>query len=239
MKNLILKILEALLGLFNKKPENNENSPITGETETIVSGLTPITVENEAVNEEPEYTEIQNEDNYEDEDFEKMKILNIDIKRIFTNTKYTIGHLYIDGEYVCDTLEDADRGLDDSMSLEEIKAKKIHSKTAIPTGIYEVIMNVQSPKYSDFTRYKWAEKYDGKLPRLLDVKGFDGVLIHVGNSEEDSSGCLLVGLNKSKGCVCESTVTFNRLMDNYLLPATAQGRKIVINIFREYAEKAA
>ena len=95
------------------------------------------------------------------------------------------------------------------MPSEEIEKIKVYGKTAIPTGTYKVDMNTVSPKFKDRT---WAKPYSGKLPRLLDVKGYSGVLIHVGNKPEDTLGCLLVGENKVKGQVINSTAAFNRLM---------------------------
>ena len=163
-----------------------------------------------------------------------MKDLILELKRIYTCNTYTIGKLYINGEYVCDTIEDADRGLRSDMPLKEIKAKKVYGETAVPTGTYEITMDVKSSKYSDFNRYSWAKPYNGYLPRLLDVPGFDGVLIHVGNYAKDSLGCILVGLNKAKGCVSDSTITFNLLMDKYLLPAKEKGVKFSIKITSEY-----
>lgn len=140
-----------------------------------------------------------------------MKIV---VERVFTNNSYTIGHLYLaeeDGSksFICDTIEDTDRGLDDSMSVDEITSKKVYGKTAIPCGTYDIAMNVVSPK---FKSRSWAKPYDGKLPRLQNVKGFEGVLIHVGNKAEDSLGCILVGENKVKGQVINSTKNFNKLM---------------------------
>lgn len=132
------------------------------------------------------------------------------LMRVYKGQSYTIGKLYVDGQYICDTIEDADRGLSDSMSLEEIQKNKKYGITAIPTGCYKVIMNVVSPK---FKNRSWAKPYGGKLPRLQNVKGFDGVLIHVGNTAEDSLGCILVGENKVKGQVINSTATFHKLMD--------------------------
>lgn len=159
-----------------------------------------------------------------------MKIL---LERIFTSESYTIGHLYIDGKYVCDTIEDCDRNLTQDMSEKEISEKKVYGKTAIPIGKYSITMNVKSPKYSN-PKYKWAAKYDGYLPRLENVKGFEGVLIHVGNTANDSLGCILVGENKVKGQVINSTTNFYNLMDKYLWPAKQCGEKITIEIKQKY-----
>ena len=68
--------------------------------------------------------------------------MEIKVDRKWKKEKYTIGRLYIDGEFICNTIEDTDRGLSQDMSEEEIKSKKIYGKTAIPTGRYKVLMNV-------------------------------------------------------------------------------------------------
>lgn len=135
-----------------------------------------------------------------------MEIL---VRRIAKRPTYTIGRMYIDGKYVCDTLEDTDRGLKQSMPLEEIKKKKIYGKTAIPTGTYKVTMNVVSPKFKNKT---WAKPYGGKLPRLLDVPGYEGVLIHPGNTADSTNGCVLVGINSVVGKVMNSQATFKKVM---------------------------
>lgn len=152
--------------------------------------------------------------------------MELKLDRKYKKPNYTIGKLYINDKYFCDTIEDADRGLKDSMSESEIKLKKVYSKTAIPTGTYEIIMNTISPK---FKNRSWAKPYGGKLPRLLNVKGFDGVLIHVGNKPEDSLGCILVGKNNIKGQVTESTITFNKLMKE-LLQAHLKKEQITITL---------
>ena len=72
-----------------------------------------------------------------------MEIL---VKRIAKRQSYTIGKLYIDGQYQCDTLEDADRGLDQGQALEYIQNNKKYGITAIPTGKYELLMNIVSSK---------------------------------------------------------------------------------------------
>ena len=135
--------------------------------------------------------------------------MKLTVKRIAKKPTYTIGKLYIDGVYFCDTVEDTDRGLFQGQSLDLIKKIKIPNKTAIPTGTYKLTLNVISPKYSKKVIYQ--EICKGRVPRLLDVPGYDGVLIHIGNSADDSSGCILVGQNKVVGKVINSTETFRKL----------------------------
>lgn len=148
------------------------------------------------------------------------------VRRRYKGSTYTIGSLYVNGVYECDTLEDPDRGLTSEMALEEIKSKKIYGNTAIPTGKYSVSMSVVSPRFKDRS---WAKPYSGKIPRLLDVKGYEGVLIHVGNKATDTSGCILVGENKIKGQVLNSTACFMELMTQ-LLKAHLKGEPITIEI---------
>lgn len=135
--------------------------------------------------------------------------MNLTLKRRFRGTEYTIGSLYIDGEYFCDTLEDVDRGLSQDMKESEIIRKKIKNETAIPTGTYEVSLKYKSTKFKD---HCWAKPYKGIVPRIMNVKGYEGVLIHPGNTKDNTSGCVLVGENKEKGKVLNSAFTYHKLM---------------------------
>lgn len=152
--------------------------------------------------------------------------MNITIKRIFKGDKYAIGKLYVNGIYECDTLEDTDRGLTEDSPLSEIQSKKVYGETAIPTGTYKIDMNTVSPKFKDRS---WAKFCGGKLPRLIDVPGYSGVLIHVGNKPADTLGCILVGDNKIKGQVINSTSTFQELY-SLMLKAKVAGEEITITI---------
>lgn len=139
--------------------------------------------------------------------------MKLELKRIAKKDKYTIGHLYIGNKYFCDTLEDPDRGLTSTMNLTEIKSKKIKGDTAIPTGTYKITLDVVSPKYSNFSKYPYVKFCGGKMPRLLNIPGYEGVLIHAGNTQKDTEGCLLVGENKVVGKVINSQVTWKKLYE--------------------------
>ena len=108
------------------------------------------------------------------------------LKREFRREDYTIGRVYIDGEFFCHSLEPRDRCLQQKMELCDIQRLKVAGKTAIPSGIYEV-------------RMTWSKKYGRRMPQLLDVPGFTGIRIHAGNSASDTAGCILLGDNTVAG----------------------------------------
>jgi hypothetical protein len=139
--------------------------------------------------------------------------MELNIKRIARRETYTVGRLYIDGKYFCDTLEDKDRGLRQDMPIAVIRATKRKGITAIPTGRYRMTLAVQSPKFSKRATYQFCNGY---LPRLINVPGYDGVLIHIGNTARDTEGCLLVGRNTQVGKVLDSRKTFIELYDRLL-----------------------
>lgn len=134
--------------------------------------------------------------------------MNLTLERIARKEEYTIGKLYVDGKYFCDTIEDKDRGLRQDLPKSVNEAKKRKGITAIPTGKYLVTMDVVSPKFSKKKQYDFC---GGKLPRLTNVPAFEGVLIHIGNTAKDTDGCILVGKNTAIGKVLESTTVFKAL----------------------------
>lgn len=149
------------------------------------------------------------------------------VDRKWKKQSYTISNLTIDGKWFCNVLEDADRGLDDSMSIAKIRELKKPSITAIPKGTYEITLDVISPRFCTNSFYK--QVCNGKLPRLLNVKGFEGILIHAGNTDKDSAGCLLVGINLERGKVLKSQETFRKLY-KMLSEAKLRGEYIQITI---------
>lgn len=152
--------------------------------------------------------------------------MELKLVRIALKDSYTIGRLYIDGQYECDTLEDKVRDVNRDGDLNDVGEQKVYSQTAIPYGRYEITMKVISPKYSQRSSYMWCR---GFLPRLLNVPHFDGILMHAGNTATDSAGCVLVGENKVKGRLVNSMVTLKRVCEK-LKRASDLGEKIWITI---------
>lgn len=142
--------------------------------------------------------------------------MEIKVNRIARKGGYTIGRLFINNEYFCDTLEDTDRGLKDTMQVDEILAKKVKAQTAIPTGKYDVILT-------------FSPKFKRVLPLLLNVKGYEYIRIHHGNFPSSTDGCLLVGENKIKGQIVNSRATLEKLM-SVLLECEKKKEKVIITI---------
>lgn len=136
--------------------------------------------------------------------------MQIKVDRKYKKPNYTIGKMYLNGEYFCDTLEDAVRVISTNGK------GKIKGKTAIPAGTYKVLLTNSS-------------KFRRLLPILLNVPHFVGIRIHAGNTAADTEGCILVGRNKAVGKVLESRKTEQALVD-ILLAAQAAGDEISITI---------
>jgi hypothetical protein len=112
----------------------------------------------------------------------------------------TIGRLYINDAFFCDTLEDVCRDLNKDGDLDDKGETKVHGETAIPSGTYKMIIDMSA-------RFKVL------MPLLLKVKGFEGVRIHNGNTKEHTHGCILVGLTRNRDFVGQSKEAFRKLME--------------------------
>ncbi|WP_297553612.1 DUF5675 family protein [uncultured Alistipes sp.] len=146
--------------------------------------------------------------------------MKLELKRIARKETYTIGRLFVEGRYLCDTLEDKDRDQNRNGCFDGAETK-IYAQTAIPNGTYRVTLE-HSPKFSP--------RYGGrKVPYLHDVPHFEGILIHTGNMADDSAGCILVGTNSATGRVSGSLTAFNKLLP-MLEQATARKEEITITV---------
>lgn len=120
--------------------------------------------------------------------------MKIEVIRTDFSSTATIGSLLIDGEFFCYTLEDVVRET----------GAKVPGKTAIPYGVYEVIINMSS-------------RFQKEMPLLLNVPGFAGIRIHPGNTDVDTDGCILVGNRKQTNRILNSKVTYNLLFQKMKL----------------------
>lgn len=153
--------------------------------------------------------------------------MKVTVRRIAKKPKYTIGRVYIDDVYICDSIEDKDRALTQTTKLQDIKKVKVQNETAIPTGTYKLTMKVQSPRFS---RKEFYKKYcNGYLPRILNVPGFDGILLHCGATQNSTSGCIILGYNKIVGRVVDSEKAFKTVYET-LKTASDKGEEITITI---------
>lgn len=140
--------------------------------------------------------------------------MKLTLKRIALRPTYTIGKLYIDDVYFCDTIEDTVRDLNKNGKFDNGE-KKIHSKTAIPYGTYEIKWTY-SPRFKKYT------------PQLMNVPSFEGIRIHAGNTSADTEGCLILGKNKQVGKVLNSRDTINKFYQ--IIKEACSNGKVTIEI---------
>lgn len=140
--------------------------------------------------------------------------MKLTLKRIALRPTYTIGKLYINDVYFCDTIEDTVRDLNKNGKFDNGE-KKIHSKTAIPYGTYEIKWTY-SPRFKKYT------------PQLMNVPSFEGIRIHAGNTSADTEGCLILGKNKQVGKVLNSRAAINKFYP--IIKEACSNGKVTIEI---------
>ena len=138
-----------------------------------------------------------------------------------------MGRLSLDGHDLCDTLEPPSHGLTSATVPRTIRAIKRLGRSAIPAGVYRLVLGY-SPRFSPRPFYKACG--GGLVPRLLNVSGFEGILMHCGNTVADTCGCVIVGRRADSSTLVESQKTYSRLMRQYWLPATKRGEPMFIEI---------
>jgi len=142
--------------------------------------------------------------------------MKIDLHRKWRKTGYSIGILSIDGNRICETLEDQDRGLKAELSPATIKQLKVKGETAIPVGTYQVVIT-------------YSPRFKKNLPLLLGVPGYEGVRIHSGNRAKDTEGCILCGRNTAPGTVTDSRI-WTGVVIAQIEKAIKQNEKVTITI---------
>lgn len=125
--------------------------------------------------------------------------MELKLKRDLLNSKYTLGELFIDGIHFCFTVEDVVRDKNNDGDLDDLDEAKVYGETAIPKGKYKV-------------RLSMSNRFKVVMPEILDVKGFEGIRIHAGNTAIDTHGCIIVGTVRTPNGVGLSRDCFKRLM---------------------------
>lgn len=134
------------------------------------------------------------------------RTLKLKLTRKEYTAKSTIGDLDIDGKFFCYTLEDRVRAPD----------MKVPGKTAIPAGTYKVVIN-------------FSHKYGRRMPQVLDVPNFEGIRIHSGNTDADTSGCILLGQTKGQDVVGLSRLAYAAFFQ-CLADAIENGEEVTLEI---------
>lgn len=135
--------------------------------------------------------------------------MKLNLVRDILDEDFTLGKLYLGNLFLCYTVEDT------------VRDKKIHGKTAIPYGQYEVIITM-------------SNRFKKKLPLLLDVPGFEGIRIHAGNNASHTEGCILPGFQRTEIGVAQSRDAMEHLQP-MIQSALDRGDKVTIAI-TEYDE---
>ena len=155
--------------------------------------------------------------------------MNIKVERKARKSRYTIGKVYVDGKYFCDSLEDTDRGVTQLMPFvstggikgywvkpDGSRVEKVCGKTAIPTGIY------------DACSYYWP-KFGSYVVQLLRVGGFTGILLHNGMIEDNTEGCVLLGKNNVVGRLDGSRIYMDALAAR-VLACEKRGERVTVEV---------
>lgn len=143
-------------------------------------------------------------------------MLHFTLIRKYRKEAYTIGQLYENGVFLCNTIEDRDRGLNNNMSASAILKIKVANETAIPTGTYKLTISESS-------------KFKRDLIEVVGVPGFLGIRIHRGNTAQDSAGCIIPGINSERGKVTDST-KYEELLTKKVRAAIAKNEECYLTI---------
>ena len=145
----------------------------------------------------------------------------IDIHRFVSDSDSTIGRLNIDGLFECFTIED------------EFRVDKVPAETRIPAGTYEVGVRDVGGFHSRYSK-KFPGLHQGML-EIKDVPGFTYILFHIGNTDEHTAGCILVGTGAIADpdgfSITSSTAAYRRFYLKVINHAIAGD--LVVNIFDE------
>jgi hypothetical protein len=145
--------------------------------------------------------------------------MELGVFRKYFNENYTIGKFFIDSRYLCDTLEDKVRDLQDKNhdgDFNDPGEGKVYGQTAIPCGRYSVSI-------------VWWNKHQKFVAGINGVPGFTSILIHAVATAKDTEGCIGVGENKAKGRLVNGPY-YSGLITDMVSKAIDAGERVFITI---------
>jgi hypothetical protein len=127
----------------------------------------------------------------------------ISVQRYKESDQWTLSKVFIDGVLEAVGLED------------EKREKKVMHETRIPEGVYKITLRTFGGHHERYLK-KFPE-HKGML-WVRDVPGFQDILIHIGNTEKDTSGCLLLGskADEKLGTISGSTIAYRKFYKKVL-----------------------
>lgn len=143
----------------------------------------------------------------------------LELFRRKSNGDATVGELYLNGIKQCITLEDEKREV------------KVMHETRIPAGTYTIKLQ----KNGEMTK-KYAKKFPGIHEGMLwlqNVPKFESIYIHIGNTDDDSSGCILVGKSEQDFKLINSTEAYIKLYVAVVNEILVNKQSVTIKIIDE------
>tara|TARA_R110002126_G_C10420653_1_gene497344 strand:- start:102 stop:560 length:459 start_codon:yes stop_codon:yes gene_type:complete len=146
--------------------------------------------------------------------------MEIDLVRYNDKDDFTDGMFLINGEFKVHTLED------------EFRTKKVYGETRVPNGRCKVELRVEGGFHKRYLE-KFGEDFHKGMLWVKDVPGFEYVLIHIGNDDDDTAGCILVGMSNSAddaGFIGGSVLAYKKIYP-IISDAILSGEEVYINIY--------
>ena len=146
--------------------------------------------------------------------------MEIDIVRYNSQDDFTDGLFLNNGDFQVHTLED------------EFRNKKVYGETRIPNGRRKIELRTVGGFHERYLK-KFGSGFHKGMLWIKDVPGFEYVLIHIGNDEDDTAGCLLVGMSNNadkKGFIGGSVEAYKKIYP-IIRDAILKGEDVYINFY--------
>lgn len=120
--------------------------------------------------------------------------MKINLKRYSDNGESTLGLLFIDCKFVCYTIED------------EARNKKVYGETRIPEGVYKLGIRDVGGFHNRYLN-KFGKDFHKGMIQIMQVPDFEYILLHIGNDDDDTAGCILVGDSANNNTIADGFIS--------------------------------